>query len=1084
MKKWQKALVGLLVGVGMTFAAAGCDDGLTVTFMDGDKKVEIMTDLAKDKPIKLPDAPVKDGYTFLGWYTDAALTKPYEQDTPITKNMTLYAKYNYSQLCVYMRYYEGANPVELGQVEVTTGEAYELPTPTREGYTFTGWKVNGAEFEASGIYAPKNSVIALAQWELNKYTVTYMDGETELGTKTVEHGKTVEAWTEVAAGYQIDGIFTDKEHTKAYDQTAAVTGNLTLYVKKSAKTFKITVNRLAAGDNKDTTATFGDAYTLQEPTREGYKFKYYTYNGNEFPLTGTYSWTENITVVAEWEVDPEYNKRTVFFNDGDNELEELRIVTEKGTTIKLPAGPAKKGYTFNGWYTEVELKNVFDEETVIDDDLELYAKFTANTYTLTYEHNDKKVTVTYGGGITLDEPEKEGYKFIKYKAEYNGAYIYFENPIIENYTWDSNLILTAVWEEIPEDQEESTSETFIEKELDANNGIGYYKERATINDQFTFVFLKGTTYDLREFTNLAFIGAEGFVTNVDGVKFKASAVGEFQITFTRTTEDGDTVVFTRNAKIVNEVNVLEQNADYLGSWGTNANRTAFINAKADATMAVGASNFQPGLNIGYVDNVADEHYDYASGNIVVTVKVGNAESKDYTVENGRIYFGDSLVGETVTLTFETKYPSFYTTTTPVEMTVTVNDGVNVYTSADLRTAYANVANKKINILRNITADLPVSDYIDFDKKVPYNAYEYGAYRRITTDKTDKVEINGNFFQINASSLPLVDNRYDGRKWSVAGDASYYVHNSQVGVFLYWNTFDNNGDYQNYHNGQLIVNDLSITGNNIPTEYSTQKGDVIEPDTMWYPSQTDGKKLLVRSGSWNGIVCRGGTVNVNNTTIMNTNVAIFADGGISASDSTQQSVQYNLYQVKTENSWNTSVYLFYLCKLNVTESYFGQGSAGAIMVDDRAYNKDTETTLNTVVNVDKATTFNNWVAGTEAWFVAYGQAETAGLLKVLIEGSTEDGSGIAGATGGTCTVLDTTREKINLVLLVRSVNSEVSDWQTDDEGKPFVEHNLTQFGSSQTAVPNLEYQVFQKFDNTMKTTDPTLYMYGLVEVRSK
>ncbi|MBQ8658872.1 MAG: InlB B-repeat-containing protein [Clostridia bacterium] len=1072
MKKWQKALVGLLVGVGMTFAAAGCDDGLTVTFMDGDKKVEMFTDLEKDKPIKLPDAPKKDGYTFVGWYTDAALTKPYEQDSTVTKNMTLYAKYTRSQLYVVMDYnYSGAP--ERGNVAVTYGEAYELPTPEREGYTFTGWTLNGNSFDASGdSYPYENGVTVWAQWALNKYTVTYSDGENSLGTKTVEHGQTVDAWTEVDAGYQIDGIFTDKEFTKAYDQTAAVTGNLTLYVKKSPKTYTITINQAYTDDNTFT-AQYQGTYAL--PTtleRAGYTFKGYTYNGNAFEATGTYSDTQDITVVAIWEAIPGYNNRSVSFYYGEKEYSKLTITVEKGNTITLPEGPIEVGYTFAGWYADEALTTPFDEATVIQDDISVYAKFTAKTYTLTYEHNDETETVTYGGGITLDKPAKEGYKFIKYKAEYNGAYIYFENLIIENYTWDSNLILTAVWEEIPEDEEESTSNTFIEKELDANNGIGYYKERATVNDQFTFVFLKGTTYDLREFTNLAFIGADGFVTGVDGVKFKASAVGEFQITFTRTTEEGDTVVFTRNAKIVNEVNVLEQNADYLGSWGTNANRTAFINAKAEAVLSVGASNFQPGLNIGYVDNVADEHYDYASGNIVVTVKVGNAESKDYTVENGTIYFGASLVGETVTLTFETKYPSFYAKTNPVSMTVQVNDGVNVYTSAELRAAYGNVANKTINILRNITAELPEEDYADLAKGAPLNAYEFGAYRRITHDKTDSVAINGNFFQINASNIPLVDNRYDNRgKWAVEGTAGYYVNEVQVGVFLYWNTLANSGNRTDYHSGQLTINDLSISGNNVGA------ADL-------RPEKIGETPILKNSGSWNGIVCRGGTVNVNNTTIMNTNCAIFADGGVSSSDSTQQSVQYNLHQVKTENSWNTSVYLFYLCKLNVTESYFGQGSAGSIMVDDRAYNKDTETTLNTVVNVDQATTFNNWVAGTEAWFVAYGQAETAVQLKVLIEKGIDGQSGVAGASGGTCTVLDTTGEKINLVLLVRSVNSEVSDWQTDDEGKPFVEHNLTKFGSSQTAIPGLGSQVFQEFDNTIKTTDPTLYMYGLVEVRSK
>ena len=40
-----------------------------------------------------PEPPTKEGFEFGGWYTDAELTQPYDFSTPVTQNVTLYAKW-------------------------------------------------------------------------------------------------------------------------------------------------------------------------------------------------------------------------------------------------------------------------------------------------------------------------------------------------------------------------------------------------------------------------------------------------------------------------------------------------------------------------------------------------------------------------------------------------------------------------------------------------------------------------------------------------------------------------------------------------------------------------------------------------------------------------------------------------------------------------------------------------------------------------------------------------------------------------------------------------------------------------------
>ena len=49
--------------------------------------------VTRNSKLAEPTAPVKDGYTFDGWYTDKELTTAYDFDTKVTKSFTLYAKW-------------------------------------------------------------------------------------------------------------------------------------------------------------------------------------------------------------------------------------------------------------------------------------------------------------------------------------------------------------------------------------------------------------------------------------------------------------------------------------------------------------------------------------------------------------------------------------------------------------------------------------------------------------------------------------------------------------------------------------------------------------------------------------------------------------------------------------------------------------------------------------------------------------------------------------------------------------------------------------------------------------------------------
>ena len=128
------------------------------------------------------------GHTFVGWYDNENLT-----GSPIaaiggteTGNKEYWAKWEINQ---YTITFDTAGGSVVTPITQNYGTAITAPAdPTREGYTFIGWD------KAVPATMPAENMTVTAQWEINRYTVTFdTNGGSEIAPITQDYGTAITA---------------------------------------------------------------------------------------------------------------------------------------------------------------------------------------------------------------------------------------------------------------------------------------------------------------------------------------------------------------------------------------------------------------------------------------------------------------------------------------------------------------------------------------------------------------------------------------------------------------------------------------------------------------------------------------------------------------------------------------------------------------------------------------------------------------------------------------------------------------------------------------------------------------------------
>ncbi|MBQ8399986.1 MAG: InlB B-repeat-containing protein [Clostridia bacterium] len=165
--------------------------------------------------------------------------------------------------------------------------------------------------------------------------------------------------------------------------------------------------------------TYGSKYgTLPTPTRTGYTFKgWYTAasGGTQITASTTVSTTAPQTLYAQWSA---INSTVTFDANGGSVSTASKTVTYSSTYGTLPT-PTRTGYTFKGWYTATSggTKITASSTVSITSAQTLYAQWSVNSYTLTFNANGGSVSTTsksvnYGDTYgTLPTPTRDYYTF-------------------------------------------------------------------------------------------------------------------------------------------------------------------------------------------------------------------------------------------------------------------------------------------------------------------------------------------------------------------------------------------------------------------------------------------------------------------------------------------------------------------------------------------------------------------------------------------------------------------------------------------------------------------------------------------------
>lgn len=239
------AIIILAIVVGFLLMKGGSNN--VVTFDTGDGTSISSQIVNKNGKISKPRDPEREGYEFDGWYLD---DEEFDFDEPITGDLKLEARWkkvdedkkdddkddDKEEAKEYTVNFDSDGGTKVEAVK-TKDKVSKPKVPTKDGYTFVAWQLNGKDYDFNLVV--EKDITLKAKWEkkinipeisIIKHRITFDSaGGSTVASVMVEKGKSaIEPVDPTKAGYKFLGWYLND---KLYDFNKEVYDNFTLVAK-------------------------------------------------------------------------------------------------------------------------------------------------------------------------------------------------------------------------------------------------------------------------------------------------------------------------------------------------------------------------------------------------------------------------------------------------------------------------------------------------------------------------------------------------------------------------------------------------------------------------------------------------------------------------------------------------------------------------------------------------------------------------------------------------------------------------------------------------------------------------------------
>ena len=335
-----------------------------------------------------------------------------------------------NKTCIVTFDTDGGTPVST--ITINKNESISsVNAPTKEGYTFVGWTLNGNDYAINSNVT--ENIILKAKWSINSYTIIFdSNGGSSVTSITKKYGDSVTAPNApTRTGHTFAGWMHNDE---PYTFSTMPSSNVSLVAKWEVASYTITFDSNGGSSVTSITKNYGESVTAPNaPTRTGHTFAGWMHNDE--PYTFSTMPSSNVSLVAKWEV---ASYTITFDSNGGSSV--TSITKKYGESVTAPNAPTRNEATFVSW----TLNNVdYTFDTMPASNIKLVAKWNVNKYTISFDSNGgsevTSITDEYGKQVKAPTaPTKEDHAFLGWYLN-NQPYTF---TTISN----QNIELVAKWE--------------------------------------------------------------------------------------------------------------------------------------------------------------------------------------------------------------------------------------------------------------------------------------------------------------------------------------------------------------------------------------------------------------------------------------------------------------------------------------------------------------------------------------------------------------------------------------------------------------------------------------------------------------